>query len=372
MAITVDVFEKQIKILLFDSAPDGRSNLRLELQAAHYNVITVENEDETVLLAGTVQPDLILLSMGKSGLHRLDVFEELRSNDVTAAIPVIFLVDDQCIEDIDRILVLGAWDYVVRPFELNELKARIRNTVFRIKRHRDLCEEERAHVTQVGMMLLHAVAVPVTKIQGLADLMTRRPLNGDRENLNIQLRSILMNAEKLSALINDFGFLLGPGEGFEPLDLIGTVRSFSEAADSVLQQSDRNLQLKLPENKPVMIRGQRRSLVLALKYMAGYLHNLSGTGNTLAIKVIPTGDRVRISMEIGQSRIPPIRESRTSTEGNRGNSDPGIEPGHEDLSLEIAKLVAERHSGVFRMLGHRPAGGCAWMDFPLLKNGKRV
>jgi PleD family two-component response regulator len=51
------------KILVISDQPDRRSDLRKELQAAHYDVIAAENEAEGVNLAATIRPDLILLDI---------------------------------------------------------------------------------------------------------------------------------------------------------------------------------------------------------------------------------------------------------------------------------------------------------------------
>ncbi len=97
-----------------------------------YRVISAGNGLSALELAAAEKPDLYILDIMLPGLDGLEVCRRLRSFPVTAAAPVIFLSARN--EEMDKVLglELGADDYMVKPFSVRELIARVRAMLRRL------------------------------------------------------------------------------------------------------------------------------------------------------------------------------------------------------------------------------------------------
>jgi diguanylate cyclase (GGDEF)-like protein len=82
-----------------------------------------------LLAAEQHQPDLILLDVEMPGLDGFETCQRLKSNPATVALPIVFLTGAASIEQKIRGWDLGAVDYVLKPFEPAELRARVRSSL---------------------------------------------------------------------------------------------------------------------------------------------------------------------------------------------------------------------------------------------------
>jgi two-component system, OmpR family, alkaline phosphatase synthesis response regulator PhoP len=78
-------------------------------------------------------PELIVLDLMLPGIDGLEVCAQLKKDEITGKIPVIMLTAKDEVRDKVEGLEMGADDYVTKPFNLNELKARIKNVLKRSK-----------------------------------------------------------------------------------------------------------------------------------------------------------------------------------------------------------------------------------------------
>ncbi len=118
------------KILIVDDEKDILSLLKFNLKAEGYKIFTAMDGEQALDLAEEIKPDLILLDIMLPGKDGLQVIKELRKNNETENIPVIFLTAKD--SEIDEVvgLELGADDYIVKPISMRKLLARVKN-VFR-------------------------------------------------------------------------------------------------------------------------------------------------------------------------------------------------------------------------------------------------
>jgi two-component system response regulator VicR len=116
------------KILVVDDEPPIVEVLSYNLRRASFTVITAYDGEQAVTLAQSEQPDLIILDLMLPKLDGIEVFRRVRR---TSDVPVIMLTARDA--EIDRVvgLELGADDYVVKPFSVRELVARVRNVLRR-------------------------------------------------------------------------------------------------------------------------------------------------------------------------------------------------------------------------------------------------
>ena len=111
------------RLLLVDDEENLRSMLEAALRHNGFDVVAVAGGREALDVVASVQPDLVVLDVMLPDLDGFEVCRRLRSDGSKA--PVLFLTARDATEDKVRGLTLGGDDYLVKPFSLDELVARV-------------------------------------------------------------------------------------------------------------------------------------------------------------------------------------------------------------------------------------------------------
>ena len=117
------------RILIADDERDIRQVLRTRLEFEGYQVIEACDGAEAVRMAQDEAPDLIVLDVMMPVYDGVEVCNRLRASFTTRHIPVIMVTARAHRDDKLSGLAKGANDYVTKPFEMNELMQRVRNTL---------------------------------------------------------------------------------------------------------------------------------------------------------------------------------------------------------------------------------------------------
>jgi two-component system, OmpR family, KDP operon response regulator KdpE len=115
-------------VLVIDDEPQILRALTTSLEAREYRVISAPTGEEGLARAASEEPDLVVLDLGLPDLDGSDVIERLR---VWSSVPVIVLSVRDGQDDKIRALDAGADDYLTKPFDVDELLARMRATLRR-------------------------------------------------------------------------------------------------------------------------------------------------------------------------------------------------------------------------------------------------
>ena len=126
------------RILVVDDDPDILQFVRLNLELDGFEVDLAGGGREALERASEAPPDLMLLDVMMPEIDGLSVLRRLRSDPGTSSIPVIVLTARSLAEDRVKGLDLGADDYITKPFDLEELIARVRTVLRRSQQMRDL------------------------------------------------------------------------------------------------------------------------------------------------------------------------------------------------------------------------------------------
>lgn len=113
-------------ILIVEDEPAQREVLSYNLQAAGFSTRDAENGEEALLLISEDAPDVILLDWMLPNVSGIEVCRRLKARSATRNIPIIMLSARS--EDVDKVrgLDTGADDYIVKPYSIAELMARVR------------------------------------------------------------------------------------------------------------------------------------------------------------------------------------------------------------------------------------------------------
>ncbi len=112
------------RVLVVDDEQEMRRALRAGLGYAGFDVRAVATGEEALEQAAAWRPDVVLLDLGLPGMNGFEVLERLRRRGDRAAVIVVSVMPGE--RDKVRALDLGADDYVVKPFGMQELLARVR------------------------------------------------------------------------------------------------------------------------------------------------------------------------------------------------------------------------------------------------------
>lgn len=120
-------------ILVVEDEPAQREVLKYNLESEGFEALLAPDGDEAVLLLQEITPDVIVLDWMLPGLSGIEICRRLKSNPQTPVIPVIMLSARS--EEVDRVrgLETGADDYVVKPYSIMELMARVRSQLKRVR-----------------------------------------------------------------------------------------------------------------------------------------------------------------------------------------------------------------------------------------------
>jgi two-component system phosphate regulon response regulator PhoB len=107
--------------------------LRYNLEAEGYAVDVVDRGDEAETWVRAIMPDLMILDWTLPGMSGMELCRHLRLREATQYLPIIMLTARAAEQDRIRGLATGADDYVVKPFSMPELMARVQALLRRCK-----------------------------------------------------------------------------------------------------------------------------------------------------------------------------------------------------------------------------------------------
>ena len=124
--------EAKHKILIVEDDPDVSEMLNAYFRVQGYDVFTVNWGEDGVRAGQSILPDLIILDIRLPDIDGYEVASRLRKDRRTQEIPIIFLTEKR--ERVDRLqgFEVGADDYITKPFDVQELRLRVRNALQRV------------------------------------------------------------------------------------------------------------------------------------------------------------------------------------------------------------------------------------------------
>jgi sigma-B regulation protein RsbU (phosphoserine phosphatase) len=193
-------------ILLVDDNPTNLQVLFQTLDGVGCKLLVAKNGEMALSIANKARPDLILLDIMMPDIDGYEVCRQLKSVPATSDIPVIFLSALGDTEDKVKGLQLGAVDYITKPFQPDEVIARVNThlTIHRLKREvesrKDQLEHELKVVSEVQQKLLPKQLPAIDGFKLAAHYETSRYAGGDYYDI-IELPD------------NHWGFLIADAEG---------------------------------------------------------------------------------------------------------------------------------------------------------------
>jgi two-component system phosphate regulon response regulator PhoB len=123
----------QPTVLIVEDEAAQREILAYNLEAEGYSVASAENGEEALMMVKEAVPDVIVLDWMLPNVSGIEICRQLKTRADTRSVPIIMLSARS--EEVDRVrgLEIGADDYVVKPYSVVELMARVRTQLRRTR-----------------------------------------------------------------------------------------------------------------------------------------------------------------------------------------------------------------------------------------------
>ncbi len=123
------ILTEKARILIVEDDLDLAEMLNAYFRVQGYDVSTAAWGEDAVRVSKEIAPDLVVLDIRLPDIDGYEVCRRIRTNRRTASIPVIFLTEKR--DRVDKLagLELGVVDYITKPFDIQELRLRVRNAL---------------------------------------------------------------------------------------------------------------------------------------------------------------------------------------------------------------------------------------------------
>lgn len=118
-------------ILVIDDDESMLEIIKSSLNKSGFNAITAVSGQEGLQIAAKTKPDAIILDWMMPEMDGNEVLKNLKDNNDLRSIPVMMLTAKDEINNISESLTLGAKEYIVKPFDLENMVLRLRNMIAR-------------------------------------------------------------------------------------------------------------------------------------------------------------------------------------------------------------------------------------------------
>lgn len=193
-------------ILVVDDMATNRMLVRAALNHSEYSILEAKDGEEALQLLSVHPVDVVLLDVNMPGMNGFEVCKRIRQIEQMKLLPVIMLTSEEDTDSVVHGINSGATDYLTKPFQPNELMARLAAAAERSRLSAELMIARRAaeSANQSKSAFLatmsHEIRTPMNVIIGLSHLCLQTKLDSTQNNY---LEKINHAAKSLLDIIND-------------------------------------------------------------------------------------------------------------------------------------------------------------------------
>ena len=358
-------------VLIVDDLPNNVRLLSIMLTEKGYQVRKAINGQMALNTVRSLIPDLILLDINMPDLNGYQVCEQLKADEKTREIPVIFISALDDVLDKVKAFQVGGVDYISKPFQGEEVMARIENqlTISRQKKQLQNEIQERQKTEETLEIYLHAVSHDLRNpVIGMSMILNNLIKNSQGETKEVSrkiLQQMANSCDRQLTLIDSLvetrqNDLWGVSLELKPLSLY-----------EIGQQISQEWELRLKENQATLINNFSPDLPL-VNADAHHLWRVFENLLANALKHNPQGIIITLSAtaEVNYLRcsiadngvgISETQRKQLFDRYQRGNNNNQISLG---LGLYLCRQIIHAHGGEIGIMNNDEKGSQFWFTLP--------
>ncbi len=188
------------RVLIVDDEPTNHKTLEALLYSEKYTLAFAASGEEALTQLDNFKPDTILLDVMMPGMDGFTACQKIKKNKRWQHIPIILVTALDSRETLKEGFAAGANDFLTKPVNSIELRARVRSMI-KIKQQYDDLEAALQLREDMAHMIAHDMRNPLTTIQGYSDLLVKVSLPA--EQVIRAAKYINTEARRLNGFIND-------------------------------------------------------------------------------------------------------------------------------------------------------------------------
>jgi two-component system sensor histidine kinase/response regulator len=358
-------------VLIVDDTIENLRLLSSMLSARGYEVRAVSNGRQALQAAEGDPPDLILLDVNMPEMNGYEVCRALKAHATLRDVPVIFLTALGEISDKVKAFDAGAVDYVTKPFQVEEVEARVRTHMALRRASRELFEShERLTALEklrddLVHMVVHDMRSPLTVLGGHLSLLRESAEATLTEDAAEDLRKAERCARTLSRMVSDLldvSRLENQKLPLHPAD--HDLSAMVEDVCSTVGTLDKGRSIRLEIPGPVTVRCDGALVKRVLENLVGNAikHTPAGVGLTVAVSKRSSRARVEVR-DLGPG-VPPDATERIFRKFETLAARAEQKYDSVGLGLAFCKLAIEAHGCKIGVLPGVPRGSVFWFELP--------
>ena len=361
------------QILIVDDVTLNIQTLGITLRNEGYRIVIAQNGQQALDSVHKTHPDLILLDIMMPGLDGFETCKRLKADPETKEIPIIFLTAKTETADVVEGFNLGAVDYIIKPFNAQEVLVRVRTHLTLKKTREEL--EQRVHEIatmkrEYEAFLTHELNNRLTPLSGFAHLLKLQADGLDEEQLD-WISEIETSTNDLATLIKALKKLQGfeGGQVIQPVSPVDLPAMINRVKTNMEMTFDHAVEISIDDNLDDGIIKAEDNLLM------GVFENLikNGAEHVMAIEN-ETERLVRISMHNEEgyvvvrinNRGEPVPPERLPTFFEKFNTDRAKKKEGTGLGTTYAYLVTRAHGGEISVTSDETEGTTLIVKVPQL------
>lgn len=355
------------QILVIDDELNVVNMLQINLEAEGYDVATAYNGREGLDRIRSVRPDLVICDVMMPEMDGFELCRLIREDDATASIPFIFLTAKSDMpEKIDGFNA-GADDYMTKPFNLDELIARVNAILVRVERIRadnqdvfHTTSQDLNRLSSLGILaasIAHEVRNQLTTLVNSAEMMrfTKNESRRDQYSDTVVSQVDRIN-QTICAMLN---FAKRQETVYEPQQPGLIVEDALDLTRPRVLSQDVTVDTQIPDDLP-LVSADRQQICQVLINLIINATQAVEKGGRVEVRVVEVDHHIEIQVSDNGCGMPKdiqdtIFEPFISTKGQSG----GI-----GLGLYISKEIVEAHKGVILVESTEGQGTCFTIRLP--------